>query len=204
MTYIYLEFYVEDESGKIFLEEILRKILESYQFNYRVFAYQGKKNLLKKLPKLLRAASYRVGKGLDAVIFLVDADSEDCHQLKENMRQHLDGIYPKPHALFRIAIEEMEAWFLGDKPAVKKAFPQADDKVLRRYKQDSCYGTWELLAKALDKEDVQNKSFHQIGLYKAEWAQSIAPHMNVEKNESPSFKAFRDGLRALVQKIAQA
>jgi AAA ATPase domain len=30
----------------------------------------------------------------------------------------------KPKSLFRIAIEELEAWFFGDPPALKKAYPK--------------------------------------------------------------------------------
>ena len=36
-----------------------------------------------------------------------------------------------------------------------------------------------------------------IGRIKCEWAAQIAPHMDVNRNKSRSFQAFRDGVKAL-------
>ena len=55
----------------------------------------------------------------------------------------------KPRVLFRFAIEEMEAWLLGDRQAILKEFPRAKVHVLDSYLQDSICGTWEVLADAV-------------------------------------------------------
>lgn len=43
----------------------------------------------------------------------------------------------------------MEAWYLGDRNALLRAYPRAKKEVLNRYVQDSICDTWELLADAL-------------------------------------------------------
>ena len=45
---------------------------------------------------------------------------------------------------FCIAVEEGEAWFLGDISAIKKAHPKAKNNILNRYQNDSICGTWEV------------------------------------------------------------
>jgi hypothetical protein len=59
--------------------------------------------------------------------------------------------------LFRLAIEEVEAWYFGDKNALFAAYPNAKHAIVSKYKQDSVCGTWEMLAKAICSED-ENKS----------------------------------------------
>ncbi len=107
---------------------------------------------------------------------------------------------PKPETLFRIAIEEGEAWLLGDLSAVKTAYPRAKDQVLNGYTQDSICGTWEILADAVypgGSQKLKQLGWPHIGKFKCEWANNIAPHINVEINRSKSFQVFRDGIRTL-------
>ena len=101
----------------------------------------------------------------------------------------------------RLAIEEMESWFLGDRQALLAAYPKAKTDVLHRYKQDSVCGTWELLADALHPGGmaaILKAGWPLPGQVKHEWVEKIAPRMNVEHNLSPSFCKFREGLRRLV------
>ena len=74
---------------------------------------------------------------------------ESRKRFLEEMNEVLDSCDPKPQACFCLAIEEGEAWFLGDIPAIKQAYPKAKDTVLNRYVNDSICGTWELLADAV-------------------------------------------------------
>lgn len=53
--------------------------------------------------------------------------------------------------VFCIAVEEMEAWLMGDREALLCAYPKAKESVLKEYKQDSICGTWEVLANAVYK-----------------------------------------------------
>lgn len=102
--------------------------------------------------------------------------------------------------MFRIAIEEGEAWLLGDKEAVRKAYPNAKDRVLTHYIQDGICGTWEVLADAVyhgGAAKLGKLGYPKIGEAKHEWAARIAPLVRVEENESHSFAVFRDGVRKL-------
>ncbi|MBF0487398.1 MAG: hypothetical protein HQK98_04490 [Nitrospirae bacterium] len=121
---------------------------------------------------------------------------------RKNFRNKLLGILndcnPKPKAVFCIAVEEIEAWLLGDLPAIKKAYPKAKDKELRKYKNDSICGTWERLADAVFAGGAEQlKATHGVGAEKSKWAITITPHMDVETNKSQSFCYFRDKMRSL-------
>jgi len=85
---------------------------------------------------------------------------------------------PKPETYFCIAIEEGEAWYLGDLIAVKKAYPQAKDTILNSYVNDSICDTWELLADALFSGGTRKLSqlgYHAIGREKITWAEKSPP-----------------------------
>lgn len=40
--------------------------------------------------------------------------------------------------------------------------------------------------------------FQAVGAEKAKWASEITPYMNVERNVSPSFRAFRNEIQRLL------
>ena len=215
---MHLEVLVEDESGTVVVNLLLEKILgpNGSGYSWRMHPYKGigrlpKKNLTRKasksnrlllnnLPSLLRG----YGRSLTndhAVIVVVDLDRKNCMDFKQDLLDLLDTCYPAPKALFRIAIEEIEAWLLGDIEAVKMAYPQAKKSPLNGYIQDSICGTWEVLADAVYKGGsarLKKSGYPKIGRVKMEWAQSITPHIEVERNISKSFQVFRDGIRRLV------
>jgi len=102
--------------------------------------------------------------------------------------------------LFRLAIEEMEAWLLGDRDAIVKAFPRAKMNALHSYRQDSICGTWEMLADALfpgGASAPKAEGYPRIGEEKCRWASLIGRHLDFEANLSPSLRAFRFGLLKL-------
>jgi len=119
-------------------------------------------------------------------------------------RRELFGIRnlcnPKPKTRFCIAIEEGEAWLLGDMNAVKSAYPRAKKQALKSYDNDSICGTWERLADAVfpgGSSALSAGGFQAIGSEKSEWAKRITPHMDVLNNASPSFCYFRDKIKKL-------
>ena len=213
---MHFEVLVEDRSGSIAVEHVLEKILGSDRsiHSWRMHAYKGigrlpknlhavvdkrKRLLLDQLPSLLRGYGKSLQKG-NAVIVVVDLDSRDCMKFKRELLDVLDACNPKPRTLFRIAIEETEAWLLGDRSAVKAAFPKAKDSVLNRYTQDSICGTWEVLADAIHpggSARLKREGYPVAGQAKCDWARKIAPHVDVDKNQSKSFQVFRDGVRSL-------
>ena len=134
------------------------------------------------------------------MVVVCDLDSKCLKKFRQELFAVLNACNPKPETRFCIAIEEGEAWLLGDIPAIKKAYPQARDNILSGYKCDSICGTWELLADAVVRGGstaLTKRGWQAVGREKSIWAIRIAPLMNVEKNASPSFCYFREELREL-------
>lgn len=214
---MHFEILVEDASGELLLKSLLPKILgvSGDKHTWRTHAYKGighiprdlrgkadprKRILLDRLPKIL--AGY--GKSLPAaqagVVVVVDLDDKDCVAFKQELVQIWRRCQPRPKVLFRIAIEEMEAWLLGDQAAVVKAFPRSKRSVLQSYRQDSICGTWETLADAVFPGGLAAlgaEGYPRIGEQKCRWASQIGGHLDVESNLSKSFQAFRSGLLKL-------
>ena len=213
---MHFEVLVEDQSGSIALEAIMKKILgaNDASHSWSMHSYRGlgripknlrsvtdpkKRILLDQLPAVLQG----YGKSLthhEAVIVVVDLDDRDCLAFKKELVDVLNVCSPRPRALFRIAIEESEAWLLGDRNAVKVAYPLAKDSILNSYVQDSICGTWEVLAEAIHQGGaarLKKLGYPDTGRAKCEWAREIAPHMDVDRNQSKSFQVFRDAVRSL-------
>lgn len=113
----------------------------------------------------------------------------------------LNACNPRPETRFCIAIEEGEAWLLGDISAIKKAYPNAKDAILNSYQNDAICETWELLADAIfsgGSTTLKKKPWYVIGREKSAWAEKITPYINVNQNASPSFCYFRDKIRELI------
>ncbi len=126
----------------------------------------------------------------------------DCIAFKNELVGLLNYCNKEPRALFRIAVEELKAWYLGDLAALKFAYPDIQQDILDNYVQDSQIGTWEILAEAvypggLDALHAKGKRSSLVLQEKANWTKNICPHLNVEQNQSPSFLCFREGLRRM-------
>lgn len=158
------------------------------------------RTLLHNLPAKLRAYGNEEDESL-VVVVLVDLDDrQSCIDFKNQLLALLNYCDKKPNVLFRIAIEELEAWYLGDAEALRKAYPDARHEKLADYIQDSQEGTWEMLAEivhpgGLSELLAKGKRSPLVREEKVKWAKTITPHMDVEQNQSPSFSCFRDGLR---------
>ncbi len=210
---MHFEVLVEDSSGRAALDVLLRKILPG-EHTWRTTPYKGlgripknlrprqdpaKRQLLAQLPRLLRG----YGRSLwpdSALIVVVDLDRRDCLDFKRELLDVLESVDPRPTALFRIAIEETEAWLLGDRSAVLTAYPRARTAVLDSYVPDSICGTWVMLADAVQRggsRALKKAGWQAIGAAKHEWAERISPHVDVDRNQSTSFQTFRRGLQRL-------
>lgn len=215
---MHFEILVEDLSGATMLELLVPKVLDPVN-TFRIHHYKGvgripkglrsvadvqKRILLDQLPRLLGGfgntfksygPSYQA-----AVIVVCDLDRKSRETFEEELRQLAEAAHPCPEHAFCLAIEEGEAWFLGDIPAVKAAYPRAKVPVLNSYVNDSICGTWEKLADALypgGSAALQAKGWMAAGAEKSRWAREITPHMNPESNQSPSFCHFVATLTAM-------
>ncbi|WP_328608114.1 DUF4276 family protein [Amycolatopsis sp. NBC_00345] len=192
-----LEVLAEDFSMEVVLKEILPRIVPGAP--YEVASFQGKDDLLKGLLGRLRGYASHWSSTGTRVVVVLDRDNDNCAELKARLlRMADDARLPREAVLFRIAVEELEAWFFGDIPALREAYPKVPpslgSQTAFREPDAVAGGTWEALERVLRKH-----GYHAKGLRKARAARDIAPHMDVENNRSQSFQAFRDGLRRLVK-----
>lgn len=214
---MHIEVVVEDASGAKLLNALLPKLIgdQGDPHTWRIHGYKGvgrlsknlnknadaaKRILLDQLPRLLRG--YGRTPGVDAVLVVLDSDQRNCAEFLGELKELLAACNPAPNTLFRLAIEEMEAWYLGDHEALVAAYPRAKADVLGRYKQDSICGTWELMADAIypgGSAAIKKAGWPLPGQVKAEWAERIGPLLDPDRNISPSFIKLRDGLRRLIE-----
>ena len=137
-----------------------------------------------------------------AVVVVCDLDTKDKTIFLKQLNDLVDSCPRHPATFFCLAIEEGEAWFLGDIEAIKKAYPRCNIPVLQSYKNDSICGTWEKLADAVypgGHVALTKKGHSEVGKTKNEWAITITPYMDVERNKSPSFCFFRDTVRNIAK-----
>ncbi len=196
---MHFEILVEDLSGKTTLDILMSKIIGE-QHTYRVISYRGighipkdlkshtevhNRILLDRLPELLKGYGKTYindpAKYSTALIVVCDLDDRCLKKFRQKLLDMLSECKPEIATRFCIAIEEGEAWLLGDIPAVKEAYPKAKNNLLNRYKNDSICGTWEHLANALivgGAEKLKNQPWYAIGKIKSEWAQNITPYIN--------------------------
>ena len=147
--------------------------------------------LLPLLPSKLRA--YGKNSPEHAVVVVVDADRDNCQTLKQALVALYQATNPRPaKVLFRIAVEEMESWFIAEANAVLQAYPTAQVANLATIPPDSIVGAWEELAKALGLDPSKCS-----GADKEEWAKQISPHLNLDAPVSPSLNTLISGLERI-------
>ncbi|MFN0036429.1 MAG: DUF4276 family protein [Saprospiraceae bacterium] len=197
---MHLELLLEERSAEAALQNILPAIAPSCSFKTHVF--EGKHNLLRRLPNIL--SGYKSWIGAESkVIVLVDRDNDDCKKLKNDLNDIAEkaGLRIKSRdadfqVINRIAVEELEAWFIGDPNAVREAYPKVSKNFERTQKFRNpdavAGGTGEAFEKLL-----QRAGYYPTGMPKIEVARNISIHMNPEKNNSQSFKTFVDSVTSL-------
>jgi hypothetical protein len=203
---MHIEFLVEEPSMEVALSNLVPKITGA-DTSFQIRTFQGKSDLLNKLPQRLRGYKQWIP-GEYRIVVVIDQDQENCHKLKNNLEQEAQraGFITKSQSrsggffqvVNRIAIEELEAWFFGDWNAVKEAYPRVPDNIERKapYRNPDSIkgGTWEALERVLKKS-----GYFKGGLNKIAAAGDISEHMDPSRNQSKSFQVFRDGLLSLVQ-----
>ena len=196
-----LDVIVEERSAAVALRRIIPAVVPGWveDEDFSLIEFSGKNDLLKNLPARLRA--YRRWIGGPNLLVLVDRDQQDCLVLKaelEAMAAAADLVTKTsggPHfrVVNRIAVEELEAWFLGDAVAIRSAYPRVSSsferKVAFRDPDAVKGGTAEALERLLKVAGYFEK------LPKVAAAEAIAAYMDPGRNRSTSFGAFCVGLR---------
>lgn len=207
---MHFQFLIEDISTEKLIGILMTKIQQNdidITFDCKSFKGIGgftKKNTIKetKTGKLLNdLATYLRGfnkslQNISAAVFVVlDNDDNDPEQFKSELELVAiqNGICVDH--VFCLAVEEMEAWLLGDHNAIASAYPHYKSQALTDYQQDSICGTWETLADVVYpggciKLKKSCTTYMELGAVKCEWAERIGEHMTIESNVSPSFNYF--------------
>ena len=211
-----LHVLVEEPSMEAALALLLPKMLRP-GIRVELRQFQCKDELLKRLPERLAAYAQWLP-ATAAVLVVIDRDDEDCRLLKARLEGLAEaaGLVTRTAArtlvaksdasaavddmrfqvINRIAIEELESWFLGDWEAVCAAYPKMPASLPNRagFRDPDGVkgGTWE----ALERE-FQKKGYFRQGLRKLELAREVAARMEPERNRSGSFCCLRAVLAAL-------
>jgi hypothetical protein len=197
VTADHLEVLVEEPSIEAFLRIILPAILPQGK-TFEVYPFQGKQDLLGKLPDRLRGyqkwlpANYRI-------VVVVDRDDDDCLKLKSHLEEVTNGAGLSSRTVCksalwqvanRIAIEELEAWYFGDWEAVCLAYPRTSPRIPGKaaFRDPDAIlgGTWESLERVLQKA-----GYFSTGLRKLEIAREVGRTFQSERCTSKSFSLFR-------------
>lgn len=190
-------------------EALLSRWLPRFQPNHkhRIYTHQGKgrlsldpthtpalgqRGLLDQLPAKLRAWGREFNSATDRVLVLVDADNEDPGELHRRISSLHQQLNPRPDAEVSVAVEETEAFYLGDSRAIRRAFPTFKKSAYQTYAQDSICGTWEVFQAVIGATTVD----------KVAWARKMAEELGTDfeganANRSPSFQNFCRTLRRL-------
>jgi len=200
-----IEILVEEPSAKEALQHLLPKIIKGARCP-TVLNLGSKYKLLKLLPGRLAAYRQRIANGEQLrIIVLVDRDSDDCKKLKDDLEKMAGqaGLPTKtsPDAegrflvLNRVAVEELESWFIGDPEALRKAFTSLPkiNATTGIFRNPENGGTWEALHRFLKRHGIYKSGFPKIDA-----ARRIAPHLEIAANRSKSFQAFISGMKAIL------
>jgi hypothetical protein len=197
---------VEGASELVFIDRWAPRAFPGHEFVVR--PHQGKgtlprnlaarpnprhRGLLDLLPATLRAYSATAAMAADGVLVIVDLDDEDRADFEQRLAAIAQATQPL-RVVIRLAIEELEAFYLGDLRALKIAFPNADMTRAAAYAADSIVGTAELFGEIIDDD----------GLRKVLWAERMGSRLttNPSRSRSPSFKALHAGIQDLVSVAA--
>ncbi len=213
---MHFEILIEDKSGEEMLQRLIPKILKSPENTYKTHSYNGigsipkgmktvqdpsKRALLNQLPRILSGYG-KASQSFEMVLIVIcDLDNRNQADFLYELTKILNSCNPAPNTHFCLAIEEGEAWLLGDWEAIKKAYPKAKEQVFKTYKNDTICGTWEKLADVIysgGKEALIKQGPQAQGLAKSEWAINISPYMDVNNNKSPSFNNFKNTIESYI------
>ena len=200
-----VEFLLEEESAEDALRQLLPRLLPPHYIP-RFRSLGGWQALLDNLPTLLRGYRKRMaqpGQQALRIVVLLDADGvaerrltalEDAAKAAEltTFRQVPEG---SDFQVFNaLAIQELEAWFLGDRDAIMVAYAKVKPHHFKGIDREPEFHPkpndvlWRILKAA---------GLYTAGKRKREWAETIAPHLDPARNTSASFRYFCQGLAQL-------
>ncbi|MDA3790007.1 MAG: DUF4276 family protein [Desulfobacula sp.] len=179
---ISLVFFLEEPSAKEMLKGLLPRFLPpDWSAQYVVF--EGKQDLEKQLPRKLSAWQLPNCR----FVVLRDKDNGDCILIKQGIFEKCKNA-DKKNVLIRIAIHELESWYLGDLAAVETGL---FIKKLTKKQNSKKYRAPDRLANPVQELVKLTSGKYQ----KMSGSKAIGPHLSLENNCSESFNQFISGLK---------
>jgi len=181
-----LIFFLEEPSAQAMLQGLLPRFLPS-DWDIRYIIFRGKQDLEKQLPHKLKAWK----KPDCTFVVLRDKDSGNCISIRQNLIQKCVNA-DKPDVLIRIAIHELESWYLGDLKAVEKGLKV---KNLSKLQNREKYRNPDRIANP--SQELKNLTERQY--QKISGSRAIGVHLSIDKNCSISFNKFISGIKRIVK-----
>lgn len=179
-------FLTEEQSMTSVIKKVMAELCPnaSEGFHWQIISHQGKADLESNLVKKMTSWSYNS----PHFIILRDNDGGNCRTLKKRIsgRASTTG---KPHHV-RLVCQELEAWFIGDLPAVEQAYPNSN---ARSYATRTPYRTPDSPTNASQLIEQITGTRAKVGR-----AEKIAPHLDLSNNRSHSFNILLSTLKALI------
>lgn len=188
-----LVFLLEEPSMKSLLEALLPRLFPGWVAgqHFLCVPHEGKSDLDRSIPRKLSAWNIPD----DRFVIVRDNDNVDCLALKAQLTatcwQH-----GRPNTLVRLVCQELEAWYLGDLPALAEAFaaPKVQAPAVRkRFKDPDAWQKPSVEVKRLVPDFQKVSGARAMG-------QVLRPGGNVSK----SFGVFLSGIRKVSEEMGWA
>lgn len=178
---------LEEASAKSLLDILLPRILPK-DVTFRCLPHEGKQDLEKSIP--IKLKNWNIPNTW--FVILRDKDQGDSVLIARKL-QKLCSASHRSDSLVKIAIHELESWFLGDLAAVGVVFslPRLAEK-----QRNAKFRNPDLLANA--QEELKKLV---TGYQKMSGARNIGLHLNINNNSSPSFNEFISGIASFIAEI---
>ena len=175
--------FAEEPSGKIVAEELARRLGLSERAI--CIEHQGKSDLERSFPR--KIGGWRAAKPPRFVI-MRDNDGADCILKKSALLRLAPG--KNLHQVkIRLVMQELESWYLGDPIALCDAC-LIDVKIAEKLSRGAKYRNPDTILHA--KEEFR-RTVGEMG--QIELARRVGPFLSLDRNRSPSFRAFVSALR---------
>ena len=183
-----LVFCVEGKSEKMLLKGLIPRLFDKDKIGAEYILFDGKSDLKKNSLSYIR----KWHRPDSLFVVLIDQNGEDCQALKAELRNKLKEINP---LLIRIACHELESWYFGDLSAVGKAL----GKNIKHYSNKQQYREPDKIPNPSEQLSEITDGYYQ----KISSSREIAKYLALESNSSPSFNAFINGIKKLVNGCLQ-
>ena len=180
-------FLLEEPSMGILLDGMLPRMFPETVF--QCIPHDGKRDLEKNIPRRLRGWREPGAR----FVILIDNDGGDCIALKQRLTR-LCAQSGRDDSLVRIVCQELEAWYLGEPPALAAAF--GDPNLINIGRRSRFRNPDDVPKPSADLKEIIPD------FYKTAAAELMANHISRERNVSPSFQALLTGLDRLISGCA--